>query len=74
MAKIDEVQAVLDSIPPVLDAIAADEAKLAADLKACIDAGTATPEQLQKAFDAAVAIKARLDAIDLSQPAPTPVV
>jgi capsule polysaccharide export protein KpsE/RkpR len=68
MAKIDDVQAVLDSIPPVLDAIAADEGKLMAEIQALKDqiaaGGTVTEAQLQAALDSATAIKARLDAID----------
>lgn len=70
MATIDDLQKTLNSIPPVLDAISADEAKLMADIQALKDqiaAGSpATEAQLQAALDAATAIKTRLDAIDVS--------
>ncbi len=71
MSKVEDVKAVLDSIGPVIDAIAADSAKLVADLKACVDAGSASEAQLQELFDSASAIKSRLEAVDASVPAPT---
>ena len=68
MAKIDDLQAVLDSIPPVLDAISADEGNLMAEITALRDqiagGGVVTAAQMQKALDSATAIKTRLDAID----------
>ncbi len=72
MAKIDDVQAALDAIPPVLDAIAADEAKQAAEIQSLKDiiaaGGTITEAQLDPLLARANEIKARVDAIDVSVP------
>jgi hypothetical protein len=74
MAKFDDVKAVLDAIPPVIDAIAADQATLVDEIKALKDgvgSGTVVTEaQLQELQDLASAIKARLDSVDASVPAP----
>ena len=68
MVKIGDFQAVLDSIPPLLDAIVADEQKLMDEIKALKDqiaaGGTVSEAELQAALDSATAIKARLEAID----------
>jgi hypothetical protein len=77
MAKFDDVKAVLDSIPPVIDAIAADQAVLVEKIRV-LEAGVAdgsmvvTEAQLQELQDLASAIKTRLDSVDASVPA-TPV-
>lgn len=72
MAKLEDVQAVLDSIPPVLQNIVADEAKQAADIQALKDqiaaGGTITEAQLDPLLERANAIKAAADAIDVSVP------
>ncbi len=69
MAKLDDVQAALDAIPPVLDAIAADEAKQATEIQALKDiiaaGGTITEAQLDPLLARANEIKARVDAIDV---------
>jgi hypothetical protein len=76
-ATIDDVNAVLDSIPVFIDGIVADEAAQMVEIQALKDqvaAGSAvTAAQLQSVFDKSKAIKDRLEAVDLSQPVPVPV-
>ena len=70
MAKLDELQAALDAIPPVLDSIVADEAKQASEIQALKDiianGGTITEAQLDPILARANEIKAKVDAIDVS--------
>ena len=74
MGKIEDLEAVLDGIPPVIAKIAADEAVLADEIKALKDqvaAGSAATEaQLQSALDKANAIKTSLDTVDATVPEP----
>jgi len=72
MSKFDDFKAVLDAIPPVIDAIAADQQGLVDEIKALKDAvgggGVITEGQMQELQDLASAIKSRLDAVDASVP------
>jgi hypothetical protein len=74
MATFAEVKAVLDAIPAVIDAIAADQATLVDEIKALKDGAAGgsvvTAAELQELQDLASAIKTRLDAVDASVPAP----
>lgn len=76
MATLEELNAALGAISPILDKISADTDNLIAQL-ASIPPGGLTPEQ-QAAIDSAVesanAISARLQAIDdkVPEPLPTP--
>jgi uncharacterized protein (DUF885 family) len=67
-----QTQAVLDSIEPVLDAVADDEAKQALEIQALKDQianGPAITEaQMQALLDRANSIKSRLDAANDSIP------
>lgn len=70
MATVEQVQGVLDSVEPVIDAVAADEAKQAAEIQRLKDViaagGTITEAQLDPLLERANSIKARVDALDLS--------
>lgn len=72
MAKLEDLEAALDAIPPVIAKIAADEAVLMAEIQALKDqiaaGGTITEAQLQSALDKAVAIKGGLDSVDATVP------
>ncbi len=74
MAVLDDIKAKLASIPAVIDAIAADQGGLIAeiaDLKAQIAAGNpVTAADLDELLASATAIKDRLDAVDASVPVP----